>query len=592
MIVWARYEPAAARATAVEMVLLEGSWPVSQADRRQLRSLDDEIDARHAWIDDEAASRAEQIATADTASWDTAFAWLNIVKLRYHLLKLLRVVAFFRELRSLGVGERVELHLARGCDEPYAEVFAELCRQARAVLQIHWSESASQSAPRVSLRAHAIERARRSLAGVLANRWSPGEREPRVILCGNPRILEPICAELLARGLRPAWLFEKFALRTWLKWRGRHVAQLVVGGTRPAAERLSLELPNDVSIAEELPAPQVPLPAAAWTGWLAAQTRQLLPTQAGMVANIERLFARQRPTHVVVDQDASPLARALVAAARRWGARSVVVQHGVPYVRYGYAPLVADCLCAWGETSREQLAGWGVDRRRMRVTGFPPHDALMPKLAAVAARGPSKAGEQVLLLATLAPRDERPDLARYHQTTATFARMLRRVTRVLAEAGIARLIVKLHPRDSTSHVVRRLMSHDTNLEVRFVEQGDLATLLADVTCVLSCASSAGVEATLAGVPVIQLMPEGSADMIDDRAWGLLGTARSDRELHELLAEARADTGHRIPGRQVFGPHPASAAVVDVLLEEPGERIDERASHASLVLAAPCEEVAS
>jgi hypothetical protein len=312
-----------------------------------------------------------------------------------------------------------------------------------------------------------------------------------------------------------------------------------------------------------------------------------------MVANIERMFARQRPTHVVVDQDASPLARALVAAARRWGARSVVVQHGVPYVRFGYAPLVADCLCAWGETSREQFAGWGVDRRRVRVTGFPPHDALMPKLAAVAARGPSKAGEHVLLLATLAPRDERPDLARYHQTTATFANMLRRVTRVLSEAGIARLVVKLHPRDPAAQVVRRLMSQGTNLEVRFVEQGDLAALLADATCVLSCASSAGVEATLAGVPVIQLMPGGSADMIDDRAWGLLGTARSDRELHELLAEARALTGRRVPSRQVFGLKAASAAVVDALFEVPAdERPDDEASPAPLVLAAPCEEVAS
>ena len=78
----------------------------------------------------------------------------------------------------------------------------------------------------------------------------------------------------------------------------------------------------------------------------------------------------------------------------------------------------------------------------------------------------------------------------------------------------------------------------TGLKTQIVERGDLTPLLVGTSCVLSCASSAGVEATLCGVPVIQLMPAGSLDLILSTDWGLLGTARTREELELLLDQAR------------------------------------------------------
>ncbi|MEX2558900.1 MAG: hypothetical protein WD403_03250, partial [Pirellulales bacterium] len=61
--------------------------------------------------------------------------------------------------------------------------------------------------------------------------------------------------------------------------------------------------------------------------------------------------------------------RAAIAFARSHGIKSVVVQHGAPCVRFGFAPLHADMFCAWGESSRRQLEAWQVPPERIVVTG-------------------------------------------------------------------------------------------------------------------------------------------------------------------------------------------------------------------------------
>ena len=114
MKVWARYHPAAAQfASSEPALLLEGSWPGTASPAARW-SLDRTIDARSAWIDRAAAELAEgfvAIATHDRHL--TELAWLNVVKLRYVLVKLLRIVAFLPRIMAVdGRPERWSCSLA------------------------------------------------------------------------------------------------------------------------------------------------------------------------------------------------------------------------------------------------------------------------------------------------------------------------------------------------------------------------------------------------------------------------------------------------------------------------------------------------
>ena len=96
-------------------LLLEGSWPDETSPERR-RSLDDEIDARFPWIDRAASRLAEQLAEPlflpDAEHGDLPginAAWLNALALRYYLVKLIRLVAYFTEIRPLAACDHVRL---------------------------------------------------------------------------------------------------------------------------------------------------------------------------------------------------------------------------------------------------------------------------------------------------------------------------------------------------------------------------------------------------------------------------------------------------------------------------------------------------
>jgi len=90
---------------------------------------------------------------------------------------------------------------------------------------------------------------------------------------------------------------------------------------------------------------------------------------------------------------------------------------------------------------------------------------------------------------------------------------------------------------------------------RVVTAGPVEPWFGRVDCVLSCFSSAGIDATLAGVPVIQLLPRGSGDLLPHDEWGLLGSIRSEVDLCGLLHQA-LDTRGKRGGRSARSERPA------------------------------------
>lgn len=555
LLVFARRELAGDMDAAAEAVLLEGSWPQGEAPARA--SLDDALDVRHAWIDDEAARLAELAAQGDSL----LPARIDALALGYAAVKWLRVLAFFAEVRPVGQGDEVQLVATRARDEDYAELLDLVCRRAGAALSVSWVDRGP--APPTPVAGNpAWRRALGRLAGALDARLSPAGPRPRVVLCGNPRVLDPVCEELVGRGSAVWWLYDRFALRSWLRWRPRGVGQLVCDASLGSDNRL-------IHLATG------PLPCRGFDlgpivrQWIAGRLAATGARLTRLADQVARHFSRVMPAAVVLDEDATPLARIAVAAARRVGARSWVVQHGAPCVRFGFAPLEADRVCVWGESSARQLVRWGVPPHRIERTGSPWHEVLSKALTPAPSPTSGRGERRVLLLTTVPPRDDRPEPVSLHLTRSAYAAMVRMAFAAVARVPGTQLTVRLHPRAAGDAAVESAAAEFRQLHARVVRGGSLARCLAGCDCVLNCVSSAGIDAMLAGMPVIQLLPQGSGDVLPAGEWGFAGAARTREELDEVLSGVLASESrpHAGPDPRVFEPcdQPAAARIADAVL---------------------------
>ena len=350
------------------------------------------------------------------------------------------------------------------------------------------------------------------------------------MLCGTPRLLDPVCDSLVRHRANVWWLYDRLAAKSWLRWRRRGVGQLVC----------------DSDQGDDAPPPELALPELSFrgveltqpvAGWLKRRLQSHGARQARLVEQIDEHFDRLCPTRLILAEDATPLSRAAVASARHHGATSFVVQHGAPVTAFGFAPLEADYLLAWGESSREQLEAWDVPAERIAVTGAA--GLALPRRHLTAAR-PRKSVNgrppRVLLLATVPPRDQRPDYVHLHLTRRSYEQMLETALDAVARWPGTRLVVKLHPRSPHDPVTRGMLRRYPDVRVGVVTGGSLRRRLRGIDVVLSCMSSAGIEAAALGVPVIQLLPPAAGNVLPCEDWGMASTARSRNQLLHRMAD--------------------------------------------------------
>jgi len=577
-------------------LLLEGSWPNPRLAGARW-SLDDALDGSFQWIDQQAAAWSELLGPLpDRNDQGRALvdqvspAFLHALALRYYLVKLLRPLAFLTEVQPLRSRDRVELVVSGDADEDYAELLGQLCAAVGARFRL-------RRLPAVPPRAAALppnppwRRWASRMAHRLRGAPSPDRLDRRVVLCGNPALLDPVCRELLQRGCGVWWLYDRFALRSWLRWQRRGAGQLVCDSSLGQENRLRDPL---AGLPQRLAYAGVNLMPALGR-WLSERAAAFGHRHTRLLEQLDLHFTRVRPEALVLDEDATPMARAATAAARRHGARSLVVQHGIPASRFGFAPLAADRILVWGRSSAEQLVRWGVPAEQIRITGWP---------RAVAARTDGRrasAEKCILLLDTVPPRANRPDVLAGHFTRASYRQMLRAAMACACAIPGARLVVKRHPRAPDDPLLPAVVAEFPALRVQIVRRQSLDQCLARAQAVISCGSTAGVEASLAGVPVIGLLPSGGTFWMPDDQWGLSGVARNETNLQRLLAQAletetlsarrppvaaastrtvplswTRESGHS-PVVEAFGPDAAARVVDEVLIRPMPQHIEPRAA---------------
>lgn len=539
-----------------EQLLLEGEWPAPLAENRY--SLNGCVTRTYAWIDERVDELHAQLLDATAGASPTPQElrpeFLLALELRYYLVKLARFAAVVREFLRSGSFTEVNLWCSAGRDEDYADLTRQLClahgtrlKTIDGQVSTHGSASMPQASERRRLAGlrHAARRpvdwARAACASAerISGTSPPAGSNRPIVLCGAPAHLGPLLAPLCSRSDAPVyWLCDTLALRQYAKWRPRGVRFLVCDDPCKGIDRDRFNAwgRRAVSSAGHLSFCDIDLGPTV-RRWLRRQWERGGPRLARCRAQMEEHFRRIGARWLLVDEDATPLKRLAVAVARQSGVRSAVVQHGAPYVRYGFAPLAADVLFAWGELSRRQFQHWGVPDDRVRVTGSPKHDLLCAAAHTVAPpKRRRRRSRQWLLFASVHHSDDRPDVVSFQFTAATNAEMVRMVLRALRSFPDSKLVIKLHPRTTDAAFFTALVAEFPELagRVRVVRGGKNHRRVRRAACVLSCASSAGIEAMLSGAPVIQLMPAGSEELVDPDDWRFAGTARTQQQLDACL----------------------------------------------------------
>ena len=426
----------------------------------------------------------------------------------------------------------------------------------------------------------------RRFCGRLARLIEPGKNiashRRRVVLCGDSRALAPIADKLLADDCQIWWLHDRFAVDTWLRWRFRGAGQLFCNSSLGHKNRLTANLPQQLMCLGVNLAPAV-------GRWLAEIMQKYGRRQTRAVREINAHFRRVRPHRIVLGDESTPFARAAVAVARRHGVASFVVQTKMPCRRFAFAPIAADHVLAWGPSSKEQFLAWGALPQQVHVTGSPRHGSeadgkgrprignaalptqviwgkasratgllrtlalseidgsttaeaareLLSKSATTASSGPNVRPikfPKVLLLAPPLPDDSQPGSVAMHLNRTTYAEILRTALAAVARVDGARLEIRLPNRTAPNRVLKSVLGEFKSLHVEFSQNGGLPAHVARADCVLSCMSADSAEATLAGVPVVQVLPQGSADVMPYNRWGMIGSAKTQDELEQLLAK--------------------------------------------------------
>lgn len=269
--------------------------------------------------------------------------------------------------------------------------------------------------------------------------------------------------------------------------------------------------------------------------------QELFPDLFIYLKRLDRIFQKNSFQTLLVDEDVSEKKRALVLMAKRNKIKTIVMMHGVPARRIGYAPLSADFMAVWGGAYKTCLEKWGITPDRLLITGNPRYEGLPQK-----GYHPLRSDLQELVSHTkpvlLALNMYRESWKQcFFGESFTFLEMqenIRKVCQVLNHFPGLSLIIKLHPRDqhpkSYARMVEIAQKEAPHLKIALTQKDNIFSLLQSCLCVLTSGSSVSVDALWYQKPVCLLDFFGHDDIYDyfDSRW--IARAHDETELKKFL----------------------------------------------------------
>jgi len=93
---------------------------------------------------------------------------------------------------------------------------------------------------------------------------------------------------------------------------------------------------------------------------------------------IERFFRKHNDIKkIILNTDVHKVSRAITLYAQKEDIETFVLQHGATILEYGYLPVTANYMFAWGDLSKTWFVERGTEKEKIIVTGTPKTDFLI-----------------------------------------------------------------------------------------------------------------------------------------------------------------------------------------------------------------------
>jgi hypothetical protein len=340
------------------------------------------------------------------------------------------------------------------------------------------------------------------------------------------RIELELLEQLKAAGYRQLWIDEPGASNLYDEVQAR-CELLVARDTRKVVfapimthQRELLEVlkaSDDLIFIHNLPDPEFPAPSRipaenpAWCKCLLKavlagiekQGVHLLETDRELLAQdivrsdrLLRLAQLQltaiQPELLMIPTEDGWYPRYFLEAARAMGVPSLLMQHGLDCEPFIFDHSRCDYAALWGA---EREARYVTPPKRCRITGNPHYDGVRADEIRY-----NDTGEYLLL----ALRPNYADKLHFpSRSPAVQQQLMAAVCDWMGRHSGARLVIKMHPSSLATPVLRQLEANGVADRCRvLVREGNLQELLAGARVVLTEDSTVGLDAMLAGKPVV------------------------------------------------------------------------------------------
>ncbi len=247
------------------------------------------------------------------------------------------------------------------------------------------------------------------------------------------------------------------------------------------------------------------------------------------IETLSEAFDRLQPRCVVSTTYSNIVGRATACVAKRCGAGSVFVQHGMFPDCDFFAYFCNDLLLLWGEANRRTMLRNGIAPEQIQVVGPSIYDPLARRMATSAPNRFPRGGEP-LRIAYLASRTG---------GLAVSSSIARRCFTAVAEAASripnAELRVKVHPGDKSGLLESLARDYPS---ASIATTGSAQDIICECDVAIVVSSTTGLEACMAGRPLIVLEVAGAPDYGPYEQYGAALQIRADGfDSAESLAQA-------------------------------------------------------